>query len=197
VGRIRVIFRALKIAQPTEAIDYIIREFERMIMFSKEMCLLMDALDPVRLGGQFNGLVDTVIDAILRPPASSVQLIRTWLLEIFVRGIIDISNSKLRRLDALVSPLDRRQLLLIRGRQGDKNYFRKQKTGLDERFSTFEQSCVVWGASCLPKDEFESWIAFVKPIFSRPAGVLFLSWANSKKSDLILRLESGLDEHPD
>lgn len=112
----------------------------------------METLEGKSLGC-FDGLRDKVIETILTPPASSVQLIRTWLLEIFVRDIIAIPLVKLKKLEGLPAVTDKRQLLLIRGRCDDKNFFRKQKTAI-HHFSDVELSSLVWGASCLPIDEY-------------------------------------------
>ena len=89
MGRIKVIFRALRIVKPNSAIEFINNRFSDLLVFAKEICLLMEDLesdDP----GCFDDLIDEVIDAILVPPASSVQLICTWLLELFSRGVIKI-----------------------------------------------------------------------------------------------------------
>ena len=63
-----------------------------------------------------------------------------------------------KKLDVLQG--NRQKLLLIHGRN-NKNYFRKQKTAVDN-FSPTEVPYLIWGASCLPKDEFESWIGTLK-----------------------------------
>ena len=194
MGRIKVLFRALKITKPKEVIDFIEGEFSELIAFSKELCLLMETLedDNPRC---FDDLLDEVIEAILTPPASSVQLIRTWLLEIFVRGIIKIPLVKLKKLELLPEVIDKRQLLLIRGRCADKNYFRKQKTAT-HNFSALELPCLVWGASCLPKDEYEKWIKTVKGNSNKPLNKLFLKWAKKNRTSLISRLKKTTFDHP-
>ncbi len=138
--------------------------------------------------GCFDAMRDTVVSAILAPPASSIQLIRTWLLEIFCRGIIDIPLSKLKKFEPLPSALDKRQLLLIRGRVGDKNFFRKKKTAAHS-YSTIELPYLVWGASCLPKDEYENWLDTVKgALKKRPLGDLYLKWSAKHRTALIDKL---------
>jgi hypothetical protein len=194
MGRVRVVFRALKIAKPKEAIAFIQTRFDDLIIFAKDLCLLMEALDEDS-PDCFNDLLDAVVEAILAPPASSVQLIRTWLLEIFVRGIICISLSRLKKLESLSTVVDKRQLLLIRGRCGDKNYFRKQKTATDH-FSNFELSALLWGASCLPKDEYEKWLNTMKRALNRPLGSLYLKWLARNRTRLVSKLKSRmLDQH--
>lgn len=194
IGRIKVIFRALKITKPKEAIDFIKGEFSNLTVFSKEICLLMETLEDEN-PRCFDVLLDEVIKAILTPPASSVQIIRTWLLEIFVRGIIEIPLIRLKELEALPEVVDKRQLLLIRGRCKNINYFRRQKTAIHS-FSDPELSCLVWGASCLPKDEYEKWIKTVKRSFNKPLGELFLKWAAKNKTSLISKLKKATFDHP-
>ncbi|MFN4175188.1 MAG: hypothetical protein ACK4HV_08815, partial [Parachlamydiaceae bacterium] len=188
VGRIKVIFRALKIVKPEQAIDFIKREFKSLVVFAKEICLLMEDLE-TETPRCFDEIRDEIIETILTPPASSVQLIRTWLLEIFSRGIIKISASKLKEIQGLPSANDRRQVLLIQGRVGDKNFFRKQKTA-SSNFSALELPCLVWGASCLPQDEYKNWVDSVKANFSRPLGTLFLKWATKNRSQLVSKLKT-------
>jgi hypothetical protein len=195
MGRIKVLFRALKIAKPKDSIGFIESRFGQLVVFTKEMCLLMEALENDS-PGCFDDLLEEIIDAILTPPASSVQLISTWLLEIFVRGIIDISIVRLTKLEVLSSVIDKRQLLLIRGRRGDKNYFRKQKTAIHS-FPNNELPYLVWGASCLPKDEYEKWVDTVKGSLTKPLGGLFLQWAVHKKPELVSKLESAVADHPE
>jgi hypothetical protein len=192
IGRIKVIFRALKIAKPKEAIEYLIKNFSELVVFAREMTLLMQVLDEEN-SKCFGGLAETVVAAILSPPASSVQLIRTWLLELFVRGTVPISMAQLKELVPLSSALDQRQLYLIRGRIKDQHYFRKKKTGFSQ-LAPIGQTCFIWGASCLPKDEYKSWLAVVKSLYSAPMASLYLKWSQVEQKFLTQKLNYGSDE---
>ncbi|RVG94827.1 hypothetical protein CN221_14715 [Sinorhizobium meliloti] len=193
VGRIKVIFRALKIAKPSDAIDYIVTNFSELVVFAKEVSLLMQALEE-EAPGCFNGLTDSVINAILEPPASSVQLIRTWLLELFVRGTVPIAAVQFKQIEGLSSLLDKRQLHIIRGRTNNKFFFRMNKAAFGQ-IPPFEQSAFVSGAVCLPKDEYENWLVTLKPIFSGPTCHLFLKWVKANKEKVIAKLGVSMDEH--
>lgn len=153
----------------------------------------MQALDQENKGC-FNSLTNAVIAAILNPPGASVQLIRTWLLELFVRGIVPINDAGIKKLDALSTPLDRRQCFLIKGRKGSKNFFRMNKAGFDH-FSPFERPCLVWGASCLPADEYTKWLNYIKPLFGLPTGALYLKWAQSEQKALNAKLRLSIEDH--
>jgi hypothetical protein len=194
IGRIKVLFRALKIVKPAASLELITRRFWDLIPFSRELCLLMEAIAHDRQG-VFSLWSDIILLAIEQPPASSVQLIRTWLVELFVRGIVDVSASDVKRLEALPSAIDKRQILLIKGRRGDKNFFRRQKTAFSS-YSLFERSALVWGASCLPSDEYKNWISAIKVGFDKPTDSLYLAWLSKNKSKLLSKLHSvALDHH--
>jgi len=195
MGRIKVIFRALKIAKPKAAIPYLIRNFSELVVFAREMTLLMQELDQ-EYSKCFNGFADTVIAAILSPPASSVQLIRTWLLELFVRGTVPISMAQLKKLLPLSSALDQRQMDLIRGRVGDQHYFRKKKTAFSQ-LAPIGQTCFIWGASCLPKDEYKAWLSVVKSLYSAPLADLYIKWSQAEQKSLIQKLNYNTDEDSD
>jgi len=193
VGKIKVIFRALKIAKPAPAIKYIIDNFDELVVFAKEMTLLMQALDEDNFI-PFDEMTDTVVAAILRPPASSVQLIRTWLLELLVRGTVPINARNLKKLEGLTSALDRRQIHLIRGRAKDKSYFRKLKTSFSQ-LSPFERHSFIWGASCLPRDEYENWLHTIKPMMQGVTTDLFLGWVKAEQQNLVSKLSATADDH--
>lgn len=195
MNRIRVIFRALRIAKPKEAIDFIRDNFCDYVIFAKDLCLLMEAIEDDE-PGCFDQVLDDLVEAVLCPPASSVQIIRTWLIEILVRGVVNIPMSRLKDIDGLSATVDKRKLLLLRGRLDDKNYFRRHKTAI-HTFSDFERICLIWGASCLPKDEYNNWIDSIKANFDKPLGPLFLKWAQKCRSTLIAKLKAEIIDHPD
>jgi hypothetical protein len=192
VGRIKVLFRALKIAKPGEAVEFIAEKFLDLVVFGKELVLLMETLDD-EFWCCFDDLCDIVVQAILSPPASSVQVIRTWLLEIFVRNIISPSAAVQQKLESLSAVIDKRQLLLIRGRRKDVNYFRKQKTAV-QSFSNVERHCLVWGASCLPKDEYDVWLKTVAIHLDKPLDGLYLKWVSINKDKLFTKLKSPSED---
>lgn len=192
VGRIKVIFRALKIVKPPDAIEFIISNFSELVVFAKEVSLLMQALEE-EIPGCFDDLTDSVVSAILEPPASSIQVIRTWLLELFARGTVPIKGVQFKKIENLPSLLDKRQLHIIRSRTNNKNFFRMHKAAVGQ-IPPFEQPAFISGAVCLPKDEYENWIATLKPIFSGPTCHIFLKWAKSNKEKLISKLGTSVTD---
>ncbi|MFJ5486899.1 RNA-directed DNA polymerase [Hansschlegelia beijingensis] len=194
-GRVRTIFRALRIILPLDAIGYIRQNFEVLTLYSKELCLLMQGV-ATRMPGCFDDMGIRIVGEILRPPASSVQVMRSWLIELFVRGIVSPTQDTVRQLEPLSSVSDRRQILLIRGRIGDINFFRRNKTAVTH-FAPQDRACLVLGGSCLPEDEYNSWLGAVRPLFNTPLGGLFLAWARRNRGVIFNRLTWHADDHPD
>jgi hypothetical protein len=192
LGRIKVLFRALKIAKPKKAIEFIVQKLPDLVVFGKELVLLMEALED-ESSWCFEHISDEIVQAILSPPASSVQVIRTWLLEIFVRNVISPSADVQQKLEPLGAVINKRQLLLIRGRRKDVNFFRKQKTAV-QSFSDVERPCLVWGASCLPQDEYDVWLKTAGIHMNKPLDGLYLKWLSANKSKLIAKLKSPAPE---
>lgn len=188
MGRIKVIFRALKIAKPIEAIEYISDNFHKLIIFAKEITLLMQALNEEK-PRCFDDLSQNIISAILASSMSNVQWIRTWLMELFVRGVVSIRTRQLKDIEVLSSDLDKRQLHIIRNRSGGRHFFRANKSRVGQ-MSPFEQSSFICGAACLPNDEYKHFLTMLKHDFSDPTGNLFLKWARKNKRDIISKISS-------
>jgi hypothetical protein len=63
------------------------------------------------------------------------------------------------------------------------NYFRKHKTRFDEK-NLFEKYAFLLGATCLPKDEFETWVRAMKSSMNRPLDRMFCDWVIGKRGKL-------------
>ena len=122
-----------------------------------------------------------------------MQLIRTWLLELFSRGVISITPQQFKRIENLSSVLDKRQLHIIRSRTDNKHFFRLNKANIGQ-MPSFEQPAFVSGAVCLPKDEYENWLQTLKPIFSAPTRYLFLKWVQAHKDKIVSKLGTLTDD---
>ena len=181
VGRVRMIFRALKITKPIESVDFIKENFFQLCVFAKEVVLLMEALDE-KYNQCFLDFSSVVISCITSQTVSNVQLIRTWLMEIFVRGLVPINTQQLKTIEIFSSDLDRRQLHIIRYRIGMDYYFRNNKSRAPH-MSSFELPIFIHAASCLPKDEYEIFISTLGDEFSYATGALYLDWIKKNRND--------------
>ena len=180
-GKIRAIFRALRLTLQEQSVTFLIEKFELFVPFVKEMVLFFDAIkDNVPLAD--TGLAEKVIAEIRTGAAASVPTIRVWLLELFVRGVLPIDNVQLSAISRNET-LENRQMFLIRGIKKDVNHFRLHKTKFEEK-NNFEKTAFILSATCLPKDEFTTWLSAIKPNMTRPLDRLFCDWAKTKQNKL-------------
>lgn len=180
-GRIRSIFRALRLTNDEGCIEYISNNLETLLPFIKDIVLLLDALKKSGKLEYFD-VTDLVVQLLSAGAGHGVPVIRAWLLEIFVRGISPITAKKVSEISK-ISELDGRQLILINGMLNNVVYFRKNKTRF-EQFGRFEQYALILAASCLPKDEYETWLGAIKPGMIAPLDGMFCDWAKSKQGNL-------------
>jgi hypothetical protein len=125
-----------------------------------------------------------------------IGTIRTWLVELFVRGVVPLTPALFKILESLPSVTDKRQLHIIRSRLGNQNFFRQNKTSFGQMVQ-FEQVAFATGAVCLPKDEYEKWLQMIKPAFSAPTGQLFLKWLQTHKDKVIAKLTAPAEDSPE
>ena len=180
VGRVRMIFRALKVTRPIESVDFIKENFFQLCVFVKEVVLLMEALNN-KYNECFSDFSSIIVSSITSPTVSNVQLIRTWLMELFVRGLVPINAQQLKTIETFSSDLDKRQLHIIRYRMGMDYYFRKNKH-MAPYMSRFELPIFIHAASCLPKDEYEIFLSTLRDEFSYATGALYLDWIKKSRN---------------
>lgn len=175
VGAIRVLLRCLKLTKSQEAEKFIKENFRRLLPFVKDVVLLMEELKKEGVAS-FDDQVDEVVEILLEPVAERLQVVRAWMLELFLRQVIPISPAILRKLQNLPSQWDQRALVMLRGQLNDVAYFRARKTRLDE-LNVWVQPAFVFAAACLPRDEYETWIGNIKKGLSFPLSDIFCKWA--------------------
>jgi hypothetical protein len=180
-GQIRAIFRALRLAPDVDAIEPLLENFDAFLPFVKDLVLYLDALTD-QPTVNIEVLKEKVLAQITDGAAASVPAIRVWMLELFVREDLQISPAELNAL-RLTESIENRQMYLIKGLNEDVNFFRRHKTRFDER-NSYEKSAFILGATCLPKDEFETWIGAIKPNMGRPLERLFCDWVKGKSGML-------------
>lgn len=186
-GRIRSIFRALRLTNNEDCVDYISSNIEKLLPFIKDIVLLLDSLKKNNKLENFD-IAEIILPLLGSGAGHGVPVIRVWLLEIFVRAISPITAKKVAEI-AKLSELDGRQLILINGIIKNVVYFRKNKTRF-EQFGKFEQYALILGASCLPEDEYETWLGAIKPGLVGPLDPMFCDWAKTKHNGLAAVISS-------
>jgi hypothetical protein len=177
MGQIRIVLHAMRLVKNTDVAHYIRTNLAELVPFAKDICLLIDEFVTSGVGG-FEDMGAEVADLLLSPRLQPLDCARAWFLELGVRMHVTFSAAQIRRLDMLTGTLDLRQLHLIRWRANDLNFFRSRKTRVHE-IQPWAQPSFIFGASCLPKDEYAHWLRSIKSRLQFPLGNEFADWCAS------------------
>ncbi|WP_417624765.1 RNA-directed DNA polymerase [Paremcibacter congregatus] len=174
IGKIRILLRAIKLTKSRVASDFIHDNFGILIPFAKDVVLVIEELK--KDGDEtFSDMADLVIDLLMSDKLRSLAATRAWLFEFFTRRVLPISRAQIRRLSVLSGTSDRRYLIQLRGMNRDVNYFRQNKTRINE-MSTWDQSIFIHSARCLPTDEYHHWIRSIKTRVEFPLASEYCDW---------------------
>lgn len=177
MGQIRIVLHAMRLVKNTDVANYIRSNLAELIPFAKDVCLLIEEFIVSNIGG-FENMGAEVTELLLSPRMQPLDCARAWFLELGVRKHIAFNAEQIRKLDALSGTLDLRQLHLIRWRAKDLNFFRSRKTRFHE-IQPWAQPSFIFGASCLPKDEYAHWLRSIKSRVQFPLGHDFVDWCNT------------------
>lgn len=174
MGQIRIVLHAMRLVQSEDVAAYIRANLATLLPFAKDVCLLIADFKAAGING-FEGMGDEITELLLSPRMQPLDCARAWLLELGVRNIVNFTPVQLRRLDTLSGTLDIRQLHLLRWRLNDVNYFRSRKTRVQE-IQPWAQPSFIFGARCLPRDEYSHWIRGIKSRLQFPLSKEFADW---------------------
>lgn len=174
MGKIRILLKALRITRDEAAAQYVRANIEKLVPFTKDLVLFIEEF--VSSGSKvFDDFADELVKIILSDRLRPLDCSRAWLLELGARNIVQFSLQQLRDLEQLSGTLDLRQMHIIRGNARDVNFFRMRKTKLDE-LNSWTQPTFIFGAMCLPSDEYKAWVNSIKSRVNFPLSQLFLKW---------------------
>lgn len=174
MGAVRILLHAMRLVESKDAANYVRVNISKLIPFAKDVFLLLESF--IKSGKMtFPGLGDEITKIISSETTRSLECARAWFLELGVRGLVTFSAANMRKLDGLSGTLDIRQLHIIRWRMRDLNYFRSRKARLNE-IQEWAQPTFIFGASCLPKDEYDHWVRSIKSRVIFPLGKEFCDW---------------------
>lgn len=173
-GKIRILLRALRLTKSRAASDFIKANIDNLLPFAKDIVLLMEEL---KNDGEtaFDDMSDRIIEVIFSERLNSLSVTRAWLLELFVRGVVDIQPVQVRQLDRLSQTLDKRQLYQLHARVNDLSFFRREKTRVHE-LSAWLQPAFIYAAKCLPPDEYNAWIKSIRTRLGFPLAQVYCKW---------------------
>lgn len=174
MGQIRIVLHAMRLVRSSDVAKYVRENLATLVPFAKDVCLLVEEFVKAKVVG-FENMSEEVTKLLLSPRMQPLDCSRAWFLEIAVRKVIEFDAAQIRRLDSLTSTLDVRQLHLIRWRSNDVNYFRSRKTRVNE-IQAWAQPSFIFGARCLPHDEYSHWIRSIKSRLQFPLSKEFADW---------------------
>lgn len=177
MGQIRIVLHAMRLVKNTDVAQYIRANLADLVPFAKDICLLIDEFVTSGVAG-FEDMGAEITDLLLSPRMQPLDCARAWFLELGVRKHVAFSAAQIRKLDMLTGTLDLRQLHLVRWRANDLNFFRSRKTRVHE-IQSWAQPSFIFGASCLPKDEYAHWLRSIKSRLQFPLGNEFADWCAS------------------
>ncbi|MEO7505015.1 MAG: RNA-directed DNA polymerase [Sphingomicrobium sp.] len=112
-------------------------------------------------------------------PISELPYARLWLLHLYARGVIPADQRLVQLNLRNMSPLEERQLILIRHRLNDRAYFRQARGHLGQ-LGEWAKPALLIGALCLPVDEYSNWIDSVVPQLAHPMARPFCQWLKGR-----------------
>jgi hypothetical protein len=174
MGRIRIVLHAMRLVKNDDFGKYIRSKLRDLVPFAKDVCLLIEEFTKSGIAG-FDEMSGEITELLLSPRMRPLDSARAWFLELGVRKIVTFDASQVRSLDNLTGTLDIRQLHLIRWRLNDQNYFRARKARVSE-IQAWAQPSFIFGARCLPRDEYSHWIRGIKSRLQFPLGKEFADW---------------------
>ncbi|MFA8384518.1 MAG: reverse transcriptase domain-containing protein [Pelagibaca sp.] len=177
MGQIRIVLHAMRLVKSSDVANYIRSNLSELVPFAKDVCLLIEEFVSSDISG-FEGMEEEITLLLLSDRMQPLDCARAWFLELGVRKVVNFNPAQLRRLDALTGILDLRQLHLLRWRGNDVNYFRMKKARIQE-IQPWAQPSFIFGASCLPKDEYIYWIRSIKSRIQFPLAKEFADWCVS------------------
>jgi hypothetical protein len=112
-------------------------------------------------------------------PFVELALVRIWVKHLFVGGALPLTQQALTELSRGDTPIEKRQILLMRGRLEEKAFFRAAKTKWAD-YSDWEKPALMLAASCLPASEYEAWLSFCKGKINDFLGDEYIAWLKKK-----------------
>lgn len=180
MGQIRVVLHAMRLVKNADVAAYIRGNLAKLVPFAKDVCLLIEEFVTSGVDG-FGDMGPEVTELIMSPRMQPLDCARAWFLELAVRGHISFNAEQIRALTSLSGTLDQRQLHLIRWRAKDLNFFRSRKTKVHE-IQPWAQPTFIFGASCLPKEEYSYWLRSIKSRLHFPLSKEFVAWCSTAQA---------------
>jgi hypothetical protein len=179
---LRVILKALRAVEIEDPIGFVNETIDLLYHLPRDYCILIGGIAQ-RSTSRASEISEILVRAIKEAPFRDMALSRIWVAHLFVTQAVPINNDLRTQMNLTRTPVERRQDLLLLGLLRDRSFFRSQKTKFDEA-NAWEKPALMFGASCLSKSEYETWLDTIKAHLSDPARDLYRKWLVDNQENL-------------
>lgn len=183
---VKLILKALRATNVDNPVLFV-EEFQSLLYFiPRDFCLLVGALaqknEPVA-----EEIAERILTISKQSPHIEMTLARIWVNHLFVAGALKITDLRLQELPLKESIIEKRQNILLKGRLGDRAFFREGKTRFGD-LSEWEKPAMMLAASCLATSEYEAWLNFCKDRYSDLFSLEYINWLKNNRVNLFEKL---------
>lgn len=178
----KAILRALRFLPDIDAIHLLDKHADLLYYVPREFCLVLSAASKHE-GFPAGHVKSRVMELLRMSPYCDLAYVRSWLLNLFVDGTLEVALSDWQNYDFNRSVIERRSHFFIRGLANDRAFFRALKTQLGS-LSEWDKPAALMAAMCLPFDEYKNWLAVATGQLSGPFAGTYLSWLKENHGKL-------------
>jgi len=184
---VRVILKAIRAVLYPDPVGFV-ETFSQLLYYTpRDFCILVGAMAQ-RMPDAAPGIAQKLVDLLAIPPYQEMAISRIWVAYLFTAQALPITQELLSKLGLTHSVIERRQHLILRGVLKDRAYFRELKTRFDEA-SDWEKPALMFGASCLARGEYSTWLDTIKGHVNDPFSEIYRKWLISNRENLFEKLK--------
>ena len=183
---VKLILKALRATGIDDALNFISNFAPLLYFVPRDFCILIGSLAQ-RTPEYSNDFAEALILTAKGSPFKDMALVRIWVSHLFVAGALPVSDEYFKALSLGGSTIEKRQRILLKGRLGDRAFFREGKTKFAD-LSQWEKPAMMLGASCLAKSEYETWLGFCVGKHHDILASEFTSWLKKNRENLNSKL---------
>jgi hypothetical protein len=179
---LRVILKALRAVEIEDPVKFTRDFIDLLYHLPRDFCILVGGAAQ-RAPEKSAEIADILVGSIMEAPFRDMALSRIWVAHLFVAQAVPVDENLRTRMSLTRTAVERRQDLLLLGLLRNRSFFRAQKTKFDEA-NAWEKPALMFGASCLSKSEYETWLDTIKAHITDPAGDLYRKWLADNQENL-------------
>jgi hypothetical protein len=170
----KAILRALRFLPDIDVLRLLGKHADLLYYMPREFCLVLSAASK-RDSFPADNVKSRVRELLAMPPYSDLAYVRSWLLNLFVDGTLQVNWSDWQSYDFNKSVIEKRSLFFFRGLASDRPFFRALKTQLGS-LSEWEKPAALLAGMCLPLDEYKSWLDVAVHQITSPFASIYVGW---------------------